>query len=198
MIEQDQSTGRSTFNGLYVTVRKRYSTALRSTSPTRCRRSRTTRTTSIRPVESRQADEEFGPSLSDRRHVLAVNGVVGVPLGIDLAPVLFLSSGQPLNVTTGRDNNATRFSTTGRPVCGEQRAHVPFRADRSRRPSVIQGRRGDHRRARRDLQRVQSDAACRTASAVSITTAPGRTIPMTSIRTNTVVSCAQTAWSQRG
>jgi hypothetical protein len=37
--------------------------------------------------------------------VLAVNALTRLPLGIDVAPVLFLSSGQPLNVTTGRDDN---------------------------------------------------------------------------------------------
>jgi hypothetical protein len=59
----------------------------------------------FRPVDSRCPDAELGPSLNDRRHVLAVNGLVQAPLAIDIVPVLFLSSGQPLNVTTGRDDN---------------------------------------------------------------------------------------------
>jgi len=59
----------------------------------------------FRPVDTRGPDAELGPSLSDRRHVLAVNGLVRVPLAIEVVPVLFLSSGQPLNVTTGRDDN---------------------------------------------------------------------------------------------
>ena len=37
--------------------------------------------------------------------MLAANGLVQVKRWFDVAPVLFLSSGQPLNVTTGRDDN---------------------------------------------------------------------------------------------
>lgn len=56
-------------------------------------------------MDSRAPEQERGPSLNDRRHVLAINGLVRVPFAVDLAPVIFLSSGQPLNVTTGRDDN---------------------------------------------------------------------------------------------
>lgn len=34
-----------------------------------------------------------------------MNGLVRMPFRIDVVPVLFLSSGQPLDVTTGRDDN---------------------------------------------------------------------------------------------
>jgi hypothetical protein len=65
----------------------------------------------FRPVDSRRPDEEIGPSLNDRRHVLAINGLVRAPLAVDVVPVIFLSSGQPLNVTTGRDDNGDTIFT---------------------------------------------------------------------------------------
>jgi hypothetical protein len=56
-------------------------------------------------VDSRQPDAELGPSLNDRRHVVAINGLLQLPWRVDLAPVAYFSTGQPLNVTTGRDDN---------------------------------------------------------------------------------------------
>ncbi len=106
MIEQDASTGRSTFDGLYLNVRKGLTqgTAV-NVAYTVSRIRNNTDDINFRPVDSRRPDDELGPSLNDRRHVLAVNGLVRLPGLLDLAPVLFLSSGQPLNVTTGRDDN---------------------------------------------------------------------------------------------
>ncbi|MEP7305716.1 MAG: TonB-dependent receptor [Acidobacteriota bacterium] len=106
LIEQDQSTGHSTFDGLYVNVRR----ALRQgvafdVAYTLSRIENDTDDINFRPVDSRRSDAELGPSLNDRRHILAINGLVRVPRLVDLVPVLFLSSGQPLNVTTGRDDN---------------------------------------------------------------------------------------------
>jgi len=43
----------------------------------------------FRPVDSRRAECRAVASLNDRRHVLAVNGLVRVPGLLDLAPVLF-------------------------------------------------------------------------------------------------------------
>lgn len=106
LIDQDQSSGHSTFDGLYVTARKRFARGFAfDIAYTLSRIENDTDDINFRPVDSRRPDQETGPSLNDRRHVLAVNGVVQLPLSIDLAPVLFLSSGQPLNVTTGRDDN---------------------------------------------------------------------------------------------
>lgn len=106
LIEQDQSSGASTFDGLYLNVRKRLSRRIAfDVAYTLSRIENDTDDINFRPVDSRAAQQERGPSLNDRRHVLAVNGLVRVPFAIDLVPVLFLSSGQPLNVTTGRDDN---------------------------------------------------------------------------------------------
>ncbi|MEP7117797.1 MAG: TonB-dependent receptor, partial [Acidobacteriota bacterium] len=106
LIEEDQSTGHSRFDGLYLNLRR----ALRNgvavdVAYTLSRIENDTDDINFRPVDSRQPDTELGPSLNDRRHVLAINGLVRVPRLFDLVPVLFLSSGQPLNVTTGRDDN---------------------------------------------------------------------------------------------
>ena len=106
LVEQDQSSGHSQFHGVYVNVRKRL--AGRVAFDVAWTISKTTNDTddiNFRPVDSRRPDAEWGPSLNDRRHVVAINGAVNLPGDVQLSPVLFLSTGQPLNVTTGRDDN---------------------------------------------------------------------------------------------
>ncbi|MBA3269895.1 MAG: TonB-dependent receptor [Acidobacteria bacterium] len=106
LVEQDESSGRSTFDGLYFNLRQRLSRGVAfDVAYTLARIENDTDDINFRPMDSRRPDAELGPSLNDRRHVLAVNGLVRIPRVIDLVPVLFLSSGQPLNVTTGRDDN---------------------------------------------------------------------------------------------
>lgn len=106
LIEQDQSSGRGRFHALYVSLRRRLASRVAfDLAYTLSRAENDTDDINFRPVDSRRADDEFAPSLNDRRHVLAINGVVQLPLGFDVAPVVFVSSGQPLNVTTGRDDN---------------------------------------------------------------------------------------------
>lgn len=106
LIEQDQSSGHSQFDGLYVTLRRRPSRGVAfDLAYTLSRTLNDTDDINFRPVDARRPDAEWGPSLNDRRHVLAANGLVQVKRWFDVAPVLFLSSGQPLNVTTGRDDN---------------------------------------------------------------------------------------------
>jgi hypothetical protein len=106
LIEQDETTGHSAFDGLYLNARRRFSRGFAiDVAYTLSRIENDTDDINFRPVDSRQPDAERAASLNDRRHVLAVNGFVRVGRLIDLVPVLFLSSGQPLNVTTGRDDN---------------------------------------------------------------------------------------------
>ena len=106
LIEQDESTGSSQFHGLYVSARKTFSRSFAfDLAYTLSRIENDTDDINFRPVDSRRADDEFGPSLNDRRHVLALNGQLRLPGDIDLMPILFLSSGQPLNVVTGGDDN---------------------------------------------------------------------------------------------
>ncbi len=106
LIEQDESTGSSQFHGLYLSARKTFSRSFAfDIAYTLSRIENDTDDINFRPVDSRRADDEFGPSLNDRRHVFALNGHVRLPGEIDLMPILFLSSGQPLNVVTGGDEN---------------------------------------------------------------------------------------------
>ncbi len=106
LIERDESSGHSVFDGLYVNLRRRLNRGVAfDVAYTLSRIENDTDDINFRPVDSRLADAESGPSLNDRRHILAVNGLVRIGGIIDLVPVLFVSSGQPLNVTTGRDDN---------------------------------------------------------------------------------------------
>lgn len=106
LIERDESSGRSQFHGLYLTLRKPLSGRVAfDVAWTISRTQNDTDDINFRPVDSRRADEEYGLSLNDRLHVVAINGLVRLPGRIDLAPVVFVSSGQPLNVLTGRDDN---------------------------------------------------------------------------------------------
>lgn len=106
LIERDESSGHSTFNGLYVNVRRRLNRGVAfDLAYTLSRIDNDTDDINFRPVDSRRPDAELGPSLNDRRHVVAINGLVRLPGIVDLVPVMFFSSGQPLNVTTGRDDN---------------------------------------------------------------------------------------------
>jgi hypothetical protein len=106
LIEQDETTGHSRFHGVYLAARKRFSGRLAfDVAWTISRTENDTDDINFRPVDSRQADLDYGPSLNDRLHVVAINGLVRLPWEIDLAPVIFLSTGQPLNVTTGLDDN---------------------------------------------------------------------------------------------
>ncbi len=106
LIEADESSGRSRFAGLYLNVRRSLHNRFAfDVAYTLSRIENDTDDINFRPVDSRRADAELGPSFNDRRHVLAINGLVRLPLSIDAVPVVFMSSGQPLNVTTGRDDN---------------------------------------------------------------------------------------------
>lgn len=106
LVEQDQSSGRSQFDGLYLTVRRSLARGVAfDLAYTLSRTLNDTDDINFRPVDSRRPGEEWGPSLNDRRHVLAAHGLVQVKGLVDVVPVLFLSSGQPLNITTGRDDN---------------------------------------------------------------------------------------------
>lgn len=106
LIEQDQSSGRSTFDGVYVNLRRRIGERVAfNVAYTLSRVENTTDDINFRPVDSRKPDADLGPSFNDRRHVLAANGLVRLPWAIDATPVLFVSSGQPLDVTTGTDDN---------------------------------------------------------------------------------------------
>jgi hypothetical protein len=63
------------------------------------------------PASSYDLTTEFGRANSDQRHRAFVGGTVSARWGLQLSPYLFMASGRPFNITTGRDNNAdTLFS----------------------------------------------------------------------------------------
>jgi hypothetical protein len=106
LVERDESGGRSHFHGMYLNAKKRLSGRIAfDVAWTISRSENNTDDINFRPVDSRQPDAEWAPSLNDRLHVVALSGLVKLPGSVDVAPVWFVSSGQPLNVTTGRDDN---------------------------------------------------------------------------------------------
>ena len=116
LIEQDESTGRSQFHGLYLNARRRSDERVAfDVAYTLSRIENDTDDINFRPVDSRRPDAELGPSLNDRRHVFALNGHVRLPGAIDLMPILVsverpaAQRRRPAPTTT-----ATRSSTTGR------------------------------------------------------------------------------------
>ena len=106
LIEEDQSSGHSKFNGVYITAKKRLSNRYAfNLAYTISKTMNDTDDINFRPADSRNPNADWGPSMNDRRHVLALSGEVQAPWRIEMLPILFLSSGQPYNVTSGGDDN---------------------------------------------------------------------------------------------
>lgn len=57
------------------------------------------------PANSYNTSNEWGRASFDARHQLFVGGLVNLPWKIQAAPFLNYRSGNPFNITTGRDNN---------------------------------------------------------------------------------------------
>jgi hypothetical protein len=57
------------------------------------------------PANNYDLRSEWGPALTDRRHMAFIGGSVNLPKGFRLAPFITASSGSPFNITTGLDNN---------------------------------------------------------------------------------------------
>jgi len=107
LIEEDQSTGHSQFNGVYIHAKKRLSRRYSfDVAYTISKTMNDTDDINFRPVDSNNPNAEWGPSMNDRRHVFALSGEIQAPWKFQVLPILFLSSGQPYNVTTGADNNS--------------------------------------------------------------------------------------------
>ena len=63
------------------------------------------------PVNSYDLSSEFGRAAIDVRHRLILGGLVRIPWGMSLSPLVTARSGIPFNITTGRDTNGdTRFT----------------------------------------------------------------------------------------
>jgi hypothetical protein len=59
----------------------------------------------LAPANSYDLSTEFARANSDQRHRAFVGGTVSAPWGLHISPFIFLASGRPFNITTGRDNN---------------------------------------------------------------------------------------------
>jgi hypothetical protein len=65
----------------------------------------------LAPANSYDLSTEFGRTNSDQRHRVFVGGTVSAPWGLRISPFVFIASGRPFNVTTGRDNNSDTLFT---------------------------------------------------------------------------------------
>jgi hypothetical protein len=57
------------------------------------------------PANSYDLHPEWGRAFTDRRHVLNITGSITLPHGFRLTPFILASSGGPLNIQTGQDDN---------------------------------------------------------------------------------------------
>jgi hypothetical protein len=63
------------------------------------------------PANSYDLSTEYGRSTSDIRHRLILGGLLNLPWGLSLSPLVTSRSGVPFNIVTGRDTNGdTRFT----------------------------------------------------------------------------------------
>src|SRR2546430_833156 len=63
------------------------------------------------PANSYDLTTEYGRSISDVRHRLILGGLLNLPWGLSLSPLITSRSGVPFNIVTGRDTNGdTRFT----------------------------------------------------------------------------------------
>jgi carboxypeptidase family protein/TonB-dependent receptor-like protein len=58
----------------------------------------------VRP-EVQFNDEEWGPTRHDERHRVVASGVVELPMGFQVSPIVQLASSRPYTLTTGADSN---------------------------------------------------------------------------------------------
>jgi hypothetical protein len=65
----------------------------------------------LAPANSNDLSTEFARSNSDRRHRFFVGGSVSMPWGLRANPFIFVASGRPFNITTGRDNDGDTLFT---------------------------------------------------------------------------------------
>lgn len=64
------------------------------------------------PINQFDVSGEYGRSLQDTRHNLTVFGTISaLPWGIQLNPILTVTSGRPFNIITGRDTNGDTLFT---------------------------------------------------------------------------------------
>ena len=70
-------------------------------------------------------DEEFGPTRLDERHRFVASGVIDLPLGFQLAPIVQFSSARPYSLNTGFDIDGDGLATVDR-LCANANPDAVF------------------------------------------------------------------------
>ncbi len=105
-----ESRGSSKFKALQLGLDKRFSNRYSfNLAYTFSDSKRDTEDFSFNPVDHRNIDGEWGPSLSDARHTLGGSALVDAPWGVKLGLGGRYRSALPYNVTTGLDDNRDTF-----------------------------------------------------------------------------------------
>jgi hypothetical protein len=118
-----EGTGRSSYHGVSLSVRKRYSRRwglAGSYTVARARDDVTDFTLETEPQDQTDLNAEWGPSTYDQRHRLVASAVyVSPPDGRwlanwSVAPILTYASGRPFNLLLGYDGNGDAHTETDR------------------------------------------------------------------------------------
>ncbi|HCA59114.1 MAG TPA: hypothetical protein DEP46_14160 [Blastocatellia bacterium] len=68
--------------------------------------------------EQQFADGEFGPTRMDERHRFVMSGVINLPYGFSLSPIMQLASARPYSPVLGIDIDGDGLATLDRPCAG--------------------------------------------------------------------------------
>src|SRR5207237_6441729 len=112
-IYQYESSGRLDQNQLVVTMTSRLSRNRMSLFATYVLNKAKSDTDGYLtfPVNSYDLSAEYGRAAIDVRHRMILGGLIRIPWGMSLSPLVTARSGIPFNITTGRDTNGdTRFT----------------------------------------------------------------------------------------
>jgi carboxypeptidase family protein len=111
-IFQYESTGRFDQNQMIITLGSRLSPKLSfNANYTFSKNNSDTDGAGTFPANSYDLSREYGRSSNDTRHRFTLFGSIRAPWGISLSPFLIVASGNPFNVTIGRDLNGDALFT---------------------------------------------------------------------------------------
>jgi hypothetical protein len=112
-IYQYESSGRLSQNQLVITMTSRLSRSRMNLFATYVLNKAKSDTDGYLtfPVNSYDLSTEYGRAAIDVRHRMILGGLIRIPWGMSLSPLVTARSGIPFNITTGRDTNGdTRFT----------------------------------------------------------------------------------------
>ncbi|MGQ9647489.1 MAG: TonB-dependent receptor [Thermodesulfobacteriota bacterium] len=109
IIHQMETTGRSEYKALYVSLTKRYSNNFSFQASYTLAEAKDDIPMggdyNNLPNDSNDMDAEWGYSLNDLRHVFALNGVYYLPYGFSVGGIFIAYSGRPYSASLGYDYN---------------------------------------------------------------------------------------------